>query len=410
MPPVANSTSCRKEGVAMSLFLRVLALSGCFIVPFAPTAAAFETSTHAAINQGAARASTLDGVLKDELGFLSGLITPLIDRRTPIDWIGLGGLAEDHYLGSEILGSLTRSVNHSHQPLRSWNNAGFLRPSEASVRWAQTPTQSPGGRASWLDAGPAFHGALTTANLGERQQAFADAFRILGQVMHLVADMASVPHTRDDSHLLGDGFERFMGDRRNAGLIGGSARPAPSLVRSATGDAIARVPIARLWDADRYDGTNPPDTVTGALFGLSEFTSANFFSDDTMAPRAFANPELPLPALDRLVPGPIEVYPPTGTRRQYLTKTGDGVPVTHMVAEDLFSRVTPPFVTRHVLDDLVYGDYAAHLLPRAIGYASALVDYFFLCRVEIAPPDRHVYGLTTFREGNAGAVTRLRVK
>ncbi|OLC14760.1 MAG: hypothetical protein AUH29_09620 [Candidatus Rokubacteria bacterium 13_1_40CM_69_27] len=322
----------------------------------------------------------------------------------------MGGLAEDHYLGSEILGSLTRSVNHFHQPLRSWNNAGFLRTSEASVRWAQNPTQSPGGRASWLDARAAFHRALTTANLGERQQAFADAFRILGQVMHLVADMASVPHTRDDSHLLGDGFERFMGDRRNAGLIGGFARPAPSLVRSATGDAIARVPIARLWDSDRYDGTNPPDTVTGALFGLSEFTSANFFSDDTMAPRAFANPELPLPALDRLVPGPIEVYPPTGSRRQYLTKTGDGVPVTHMVAEGLFSRVTPPFVTRHVLDDLVYGDYAAHLLPRAIGYASALVDYFFRGRIEIAPPDRHVYGLTTFREGNAGAFTRLRFK
>src|SRR2546425_2061894 len=269
MPPVANSTSCRKEGVAMSLFLRVLALSGCLIVPFAPTAAAFETSTHAAINQGAARASTLDGVLKDELGFLSGLITPLIDRRTPIDWIGLGGLAEDHYLGSEILGSLTRSVNHFHQPLRSWNNAGFLRTSEASVRWAQNPTQSPGGRASWLDARAAFHRALTTANLGERQQAFADAFRILGQVMHLVADMASVPHTRDDSHLLGDGFERFMGDRRNAGLIGGVPPPPPAPVRSAPGGAGARVPNARLLGPHRPDRTHPPDTGTRPLLLLS---------------------------------------------------------------------------------------------------------------------------------------------
>src|SRR3989442_6897867 len=260
MPPVANSASCRKEGVAMSLCLRVLALSGCLIVPFAPTAAAFETSTHAAINQGAARASTLDGVLKDELGFLSGLITPLIDRRTPIDWIGLGGPAEDHYLGSEIHGSFTVSVNHFHQPLRSWNNAGFLRTSEASVRWAQNPTQSPGGRASWLDARAAFHRALTTANLGERQQAFADAFRILGQVMHLVADMASVPHTRDDSHLLGDGFERFMGDRRNAGLIGGVPPPAPRPVPAAPGGADRPGPTPRARGPRPPHRTNPPAT------------------------------------------------------------------------------------------------------------------------------------------------------
>src|SRR3989441_2960111 len=272
MPPVANSTSCRKEGVAMSLFLRVLALSGCLIVPFAPTAAAFETSTHAAINQGAARASTLDGVLKDELGFLSGLITPLIDRRTPIDWIGLGGLAEDHYLGSEILGSLTRSVNHFHQPLRSWNNAGFLRTSEASVRGAQTPPQSPGGRAWGLDARAAFHRALPTANLGERQQAFADAFRSLGQVMHLVADMASVPHTRDDSHLLGDGFERFMGDRRNAGLIGGVARPPPGPGPAATGEAVARGPNARPRGSHRHAGTHPPGQI-GRAHLLTPVTS-----------------------------------------------------------------------------------------------------------------------------------------
>jgi hypothetical protein len=375
------------------------------------SALAFETGTHFIINQQAARGSTVvDAVLRSELGFLAGLDTPLVDRRAVIRWLGLGGVAEDQFLGTEILGGLTRSPRHFHTPLRPWDTAGLLGAFESSVRWAQNPNQSPGGQAAWFDARATFHRAVTAADLRDRQQAFADTFRILGQLMHVVADLGSPPHTRDDAHLLGDGLETFMGDPLNAGLITGLVRPDPGLLRAPTADAIARVPIARLWDADRYDGTNPPDTVTGALFGLAEFTSANFFSDDTMAPRAFANPELPLPALDRLVPGPIEVYPPTGSRRQYLTKTGDGVPVTHMVAEGLFSRVTPPFVTRHVLDDLVFGDYAAHLLPRAIGYASALVDYFFRGRLEIAPPDRHVYGLTGFREGNAGAFTRLRFK
>lgn len=394
----------------MSRVFQALVVSACLIVPFAPAAVAFETATHTAINQGAARASSLDPVLRNELGFLGGLTTPLIDRRTAIDWIGLGGRAEDEYLGNEVLGGLARSVNHFHQPLRSWDTAGLLGASEASVRWAQNPAQFPGGRASWSDARAIFYRALTTTLPGERQQAFADAFRALGQVMHLVADMASVAHTRDDPHPFGDGFESFMGDPQNAGLIAGFLPPDPGLLRGPTGDAVAHVPIARLWDADRYTGATPPDTVTGALFGLAEFTSANFFSDDTISRQAFANPELPRPGLDRLVPGLVEVYPLTGNRRQYFSKTGDGAPVTHMVAEGLFSRLTPPFVARHVLDDLVFRDYAAHLLPRAIGYAAALVDYFFRGRIEIAAPNRYVYGLTAFQEGNTGVFTRLRFK
>src|SRR2546426_576214 len=201
MPPVANSTSCRKEGVAMSLFLRVLALSGCLIVPFAPTAAAFETSTHSAINQGAAR--------------------------------------------------------------------------------APTPPRSRGGPASWLDARAAFHRALTPANLGERQQAFADAFRILGQVMHLVADMASVPHTRDDSHLLGDGFERFMGDRRNAGLIGGFARPPPPPGRAAPGGAGPRAPIPRPRGSPPAPRPHPPAPGTRPPLRLSPLPTANLFTHRT---------------------------------------------------------------------------------------------------------------------------------
>lgn len=396
-------------GAALSRFVHVVAVLGCLILCLAPTAAAFDTSAHVEINRAAVRGSTMDAVLRNGLGFLLGVDTPLIDARGPRDWIGLGGRAEDMWLGGEIFGGLTRSTNHFHTPRRSWDTAG-LAGAESSVRWAQDPNQSPGGRASWLDARAAFHRALTSAGLGERQRAFANAFQIIGQVMHLITDMASVPHTRNDVHPLGDGFETFMADPLNRGFITGFIPPDPGLTRVATGDAIARVPIARLWDADRYDGSNPPDDATGASFGLAEFTSANFFSDDSITAHAFTDADLPLPALDRLVPGPVEVYPPSGKPRQYLSKPGDGVPITHMVAEGVFFQYTPPFIALHTLDDLVFADYAPRLLPRAIGYASALIDYFFRGRIEIAPPARYAYGLAGWVPGNAGAFTSLTFK
>jgi hypothetical protein len=63
-----------------------------------------------------------------------------------------------------------------------------------------------------------------------------------------------------------------------------------------------------------------------------------------------------------------------------------------------------------VLDDLVFQNYAAHLLPRAIGYAAGLLDYFFRGRIEIAPPARFAYGLAAYQPGNAGAFSKLRFK
>jgi hypothetical protein len=43
----------------------------------------------------------------------------------------------------------------------------------------------------------------------------------------------------------------------------------------------APVPIARLFDTNQYDGTNPQVTTQNNI-GLSEYTNANFLSSDTM--------------------------------------------------------------------------------------------------------------------------------
>jgi hypothetical protein len=354
---------------------------------------AFKTPTHRLINQEAAQRLVLSDPLFFPadfdtfvrfLEFPDGLNTP-VNGQPIIEWFRIGGVAEDQYLGSEILGGLFRSTRHFHTPLKIWDQSGLKvlgTQFESSVRWAQNPNQFPGEKASWKDARDAYYLALTSSNQSQREENFAKTFKFLGQLMHLVADLALPAHTRDDLHPPGnsDGFEDFMS--KHDELVTGFQGIDASVLQQPTGDAVATVPVARIWDTETYNGNNPGVTTeatpNGATIGLAEFTSANFFSDDTIRRQALSDPVLPFPAIDRLSPGPIDIYPKTGKRRQYLSKLGDGAaPINHMVAEGLFVRFTPAFLHRYVLDDLVYQDYAAKLLPRAIGYAAGVLDYFF---------------------------------
>src|SRR5262249_33336524 len=186
---------------------------------------------------------------------------------------------EDEFRNVELLGGLMRSPQHFHTPLLPWDRSGLDLPLlprfESSIRWAQSPDQGFTGRSAWKDARAALSRAATGNTEEGRQQAYADTFRILGQLMHLVVDMASVAHTRNDSHLPGDDFETFMAVRTNESLITGFKGFDPRILQAPTGDPVAMIPVARIWDTDRYDGTNPPGETGSAGFGLAEISSAN---------------------------------------------------------------------------------------------------------------------------------------
>src|SRR5207244_2508977 len=69
--------------------------------------------------------------------------------------------------------------------------------------------------------------------------------------------------------------------------------------------------------------------------------------------------------------------------------------VRHFVAEGwLWSRLwfSSAFSAAYVLDDWTYTDASKWLMSRAVGYSAALYDYFFREQIEIAAPDRFVYG------------------
>ncbi len=354
----------------------------------------YDLLTHEEINVGGARESSLKVPLREELVLLNG-VEEVVDGKRVIDWIRAGGRLEDRLL---------RPLNHFHHPLRSpWRDAGLKdRPffGNSSVLWGQNPSQGqdPDDKFSWIDARDSYLSALTLPEKGKRETAFGRTFRALGQMMHLIAD-ASVPaHVRNDQHFLGDPYEEWVegqagarpGERPEeaAQRFLGSFAPSPkgpddsfTLTLRISGEDAgdAPIPIARLWDTDLYDGTNPARTLS-ARIGMTEYANANFFSDDTV----FSDQRSP--AHKHFSPFPssadVEMFTDTSNNRKYWRKRGatqEEPQHLAVVSKRFFWQQSSGLDVpkRGRLDEKVHEDYARLLLPRAVGYSAALLDYFF---------------------------------
>ncbi|OFW14967.1 MAG: hypothetical protein A3H29_03170 [Acidobacteria bacterium RIFCSPLOWO2_02_FULL_67_21] len=280
----------------------------------------------------------------------------------------------------------------------------------SSVRWMQDPDQGAfpvdpadigdllnGGRWAWRDARRLYYQALTENDPVRRDEHWADLFRGLGQIMHLVVD-ASVPeHARNDMHPLGalkleNAYERWV-----AAQHGGGAAAVARFVTTylsapidfnhdildllpPPGETVATVPVARLIDADRYDGSNPAVTVgatprAAVSAGLAEIANANFFSEDTLGDR------YPSPTAANLIE--VSLPTPFGRVRRYFSRpAGLGLlPANPVRAECVTEKWLLAILVRPspypCVDGAVWGQVATHMLPRAVGYARGALDYFF---------------------------------
>ena len=161
------------------------------------SALALGSQTHALVNNVAAVGSArFDHQLRAALGFKDGIATRLRHGavlRDITQWLEEGGEREDDAI---------RFLFHFHDPLRVADSAGL---GLGSARFASSATWMH-DRAqlwSWPSARVRYYQALTEADPVIREALWADLFRALGQVMHLVVD-ASVPeHTRNDMHPFG---------------------------------------------------------------------------------------------------------------------------------------------------------------------------------------------------------------
>ncbi len=318
------------------------------------TISALDVITHKAINENIAQNKlngfSLDLYLINQLGINNGVKEKFNSSMT---WELLrdGGEFEDIPVWYMIY---RRSVNHFHNPLRPLVDAGFtgvwgtyILSGQSAILWSQNQLgmQDPGGFYSWYDVRNYFYSGLTAYDKKTRDTNFAETFRGLGQLMHLVQDMSVPEHARDDGHY-SDAYEEWVKSKpdliktlmQNPVYFDSFALAQPTAF-----GAEASVPIANLFDTNQYGGTNPNPQVTTQYFtivstptgpigvdkiGLSEYTNANFLSLDTM----FTD-NLP-PASSKYFPYPkranAALWNDTMNNRYYFKKTGDGEPINHL--------------------------------------------------------------------------------
>lgn len=372
---------------------------------------AYEKSDHVRINEYIADSAvndfSLSRHLRDYLGFQGGASENIAEKQwilstwfgdiqltqpetlTVRDCLGKGGMDEDT--------PLPRCERHFHNPLKDWNEAGWLfGVCDSSILWAQLPDKTQSwGDYRWQDVRSYYYTALTSADPVERASNFVLTFNGLGRLMHLIQD-ASVPaHVRNDFHMLYS-FEKFvnkLGESRDPEIQNIYSRWLSDNTRYDYNEALlnldanplAPIPIARIVDSDRYTDSNPEVTIEEVI-GLSEYTNINFFSRDTI----FKTTAFPYPNWDS-VGGYREFILESkederAVGRQYFIKEHHGdtgyrlctVPMVHMYIPE------GPYLEFAQLDDNVYQDYAERLVPRAVSYSAGLLKYFFRGTLDIS--------------------------
>jgi len=228
------------------------------------------------------------------------------------------------------------------------------------------------------------------ASRSDRSLRLSGAFEGLGRQVHLIQDSASPGHTRNDPHLFYNYESVVDAIRQNEPatfLTWLAASNGPDAGwRELESHPLAPIAVARLIDSDRYSGANP-DVTTTALIGLAEYTNANFFSEDRIFTENEVDPQkrFPFPNRGSVAEEDFEIQVGNATvKRRYFVKTGDGA-IGYRLAtvgflrdyHQRFGLDWTRFRESPALDEGVYRDYAARLVPRAVAYSTALLDYFF---------------------------------
>ena len=256
-----------------------------------------------------------------------------------------------------------------------------------------------------------------------RKAYWATTFRALGDLVHLIQDMAQPQHTRADPHLTEcpDAVRAVLGgksvyedyvDARATGslfeLPGNIKMTPPPLVYV---DPANPYPIPRFNDYVSYFTTQHVQPGSGdaavlARRGLADYSNRGFFTARTNFNTS--SPRYDLPPSDLTAYG-TETVTTDWTGRQL--PGGGATLLTHSVVDSYapgHSRAQVPLTTLSVWDGWLqnrgfakryrlnrynYDAMADLLIPRAVAYSAGLIDYFFRGRMEIALPDEGVYAI-----------------
>ncbi len=406
----------------MRLHILQLALIPFLLGCFCESLVAWDDKvTHRVLTERAVYNSSLDQSNEDilsSLGFVNGFNEKLqwdgqvCDEKTKqnkcniIDWLRYGAEKEDADKYPPLEDLSVRPLNHFHEPISNLGLNGHLLNGMSALEWAQDDAAQSNeieGDQSWSTLRNLFYIALTIDD-GEdgsakiREETYAQLFKGLGHQMHLVQDMAVPYHVRNDAHIYdsaqGGEWWKSVWVRKNPLYFETWAKKHPvdinKFAQSAGTDDFPNLlfdepfpgvesPISQLWNANVYDGTNPSSTNEQ---GLAEYTSSNFFSEGTRFAAEDGSQNLPYPKRSSLEPF---IDSDGWFEKVYLAKQGDGENVTHFVRAPYLYFLTYPNIQNSCfyLDENCHKDYAQKLVPRAVGYSAALLDYFFRGKMEL---------------------------
>ncbi len=393
--------------------------------------------------------------------------TRTIETKSIRDWFKQGAKDEDLTRSKEF----ARYRNHFYDPI---NNEGYsyailsgepasdwaleqkqLPQSLAdtvSPKWALKSNEFPNQEFSFQDAVDYLYQAMTLPTPQEREEYLAKTFYALGHVLHLVQDMASMPHVRGDSHggyiVFGavSLYETYTEQvfKQREGQTQEQSQQDPSVYNKLPDkEVLLSLPYPKVVFPRAYDFWTTEDDK-----GLADFTNRNFVSQGTN----FDTADYPNPVPKTNQKG--EVVKTTYTIQQLYQHVGQSVPdvwVEEGGPDDLGGYIgklgeyqgrpaTVDFVSNTIEDNysgdvvenprasgfsifnadldnyLVCEDHAlnekevcregkyslnrftfdaAHqfLIPRAVAYSAGLLDYFFRGKLEINLPEDGVYAI-----------------
>jgi len=352
---------------------------------------AYNIQTHKQITQQAVEVSTIKPYLNINLSFNPSLILYEKDlnmQKSANDWIIAGAGFEDSPPIFAETGPTdnVRFNNHFHNPI---TNMGLTDGIDLFAQSARTwAISGSGNKWSWNEARNYFFNALASSSKEERDDNFAKLFRSLGQVVHLIQDMAVPAHVRNDNH----GVQSILSSISSRFDFYESIveRTVDPLTFSAAPFSFGPgFPLSVFWDSENYSDL---PTLQSNLIGLSEYTSYNFFSEDTIFTEDFPKTDkhyFPHPRKEFTNAALNEELAEDGTTDQvYYVQGYDTV---RLAAYSYFHRPLADqgllgYITSgwdYHLDESVVRNNANILIPKAISYSAGLLNYFFRGQLEV---------------------------
>jgi hypothetical protein len=269
----------------------------------------------------------------------------------------------------------------------------------------------------------------TFTNKAELRHAYwATMFRAVGDVVHIVQDMAQPQHTRNDPHgglgcipgtstCLG-GHASFIENYLKARTLGSDAFRLDEGFASTTPGK----PIAIKTEQLQYGGYTKPMFAKAEDFfvsasgsGLANYSNRGFYSFGTNIASLAVPYPAPPPFGAGLVPVTLSGDDPDPEKR-LKDMTGQAIPGAKMTfltgtvidsagganASDVKLTTTGFWdqfmqqqggASQYTLNYYNYDDQAKLLIPRAVAYSAGLIDYFFRGQLKIHLPDEGVFAI-----------------